>query len=59
MNPIAPQPALRNLEPPRSVTASLPERRNEGSDGVLGDGHFPILSTHWPWFPPPLRWKAA
>ena len=59
MNPIAPQPALRNPEPPRSVTASLPDRRTEGSDGAPGDGHFPILSTHWPEFSAPLRREAA
>ena len=37
----------------RRHDAPLPERRTKGSDGVPGDGHFPILSVHWPNFPAP------
>lgn len=47
---IIPSDSLRKPEP-RSATASLPERRNEGTDGVPGDGYHPILSRHWPNFP--------
>ena len=44
-------PHVVKPDPPRPITASLPERRNEGTDGVLGDGDHPILSRHWPNFP--------
>ena len=33
------------VSPPVNLT---PERRNEGTDGVPGDGYHPILSQHWP-----------
>ena len=54
LNPHAIKP-----EPPRPVTASLPERRNEGTDGVPGDGRYPILTQHWPGFPLPWATTAT
>ena len=54
LNPHAIKP-----EPPRPVTASLPERRNEGTLGAPGDGHYPILTQHWPGFPLPWAKTAS
>ena len=51
MNVLPPHPVLRNSEPLRPVTVSVPERCNDGTDGVPGDGCHPILSRHWPSFP--------
>lgn len=48
---LCPNLPLIKSDPPHAATASLPERRNEGTDGVLGDGYHPILSRHWPNFP--------
>ena len=60
MNIILPERFVKP-DPSRPVTASLPERRNEGTDGVLGagDGDYLILARHWPNFPVPLRREAA
>ena len=52
MNFLPPHPVSRNPEPLRPVTASLPDRLGEDTDGVPGDGYHPILSRHWwPNFP--------
>ncbi len=45
----------RSLGPGERVAArACRERRNEGTDGVPGDGHHPILARHWPNFPAPV-----
>ena len=46
-------------DPSHPVTASLPERRNEGTIGAPGDGHYPILTQHWPGFPLPWATTAT
>lgn len=56
---IIPSKHFVKLEPLRPVTASLPERRNEGTDGVPGDGRYPILTQHWPGFPLPWATTAT
>ena len=50
----------RSLGPGEHVAArACRERRNEGTDGVPGDGHYPILARHWPGFPLPWATPAT